>query len=54
MRMTAGGGLGWGGGGGGGGLVLGLGEALTWKVLCDRKVNLSVSNRPWLVCRNTE
>lgn len=50
MRMTAGAG----GGVGLGGVEVGVGESLTWKVVCDRKVNLSVSNRPWLVCRNTE
>lgn len=33
---------------------MGGGELLTWKAVCDRKVNLSVSNSPWLVCRNTE
>lgn len=29
-------------------------ESLTWKAVCDKKVNLSLSNRPWLVSRNTE
>lgn len=36
------------------GVGVGVGQSLTWKAVCDRKVNLSVSNRPWLVCRNTE